>query len=188
MVTVSLLTLALLVGGCGRVTTVTRPSATSSSSPSPGTGVGASPDASAAEDASFTFDDVASYESGIEVEISGIVARAAPTGTSGAESTAGQIVVASVLIRNGTAAGLDATTALVTASYGAADTEAPLVSDPGGQLAGAFLGVVTPGGEVAADFGFAVPFSALNRVMITVDLGDGTHEPVSFTGTVERDG
>ena len=176
-----------LVAGCGRIpteTTETTPSAdlspTSSPSGSPGTG--------AQEDSSFSFDDIASYEGGVEVEISGIVARQASPGVTGAERTSGQIVVASVLIRNDSAADLDATTALVTATYGPSDTEAPLVTDPTGTLAHAFLGSVTPGAEVAADFGFAIPFSALSAVTITVDLGDDKHEPVSFTGAVERDG
>ena len=179
----SLAALALLAG-CGRVPSVTGGSTESGDTTGRPT---ASPDGRT-EDSSFTFDDIASYEGGVEVEISGIVARQASPGVTGAEQTGGQIVVASVLIRNDSAADLDATTALVTATYGPSDTEAPLVTDPTGTLAHAFLGSVTPGAEVAADFGFAIPFSALSAVTITVDLGDDKHEPVSFTGAVERDG
>lgn len=184
----TLLTIATLVAGCGRIPTEATASAdptpTSSPTGSPGTGTGTG----SAEDSSFSFDDIASYEGGVEVEISGIVARQASPGVTGAERTSGQIVVASVLIRNDSAADLDAATALVTATYGPSDTDAPLVTDPTGTLAHAFLGSVTPGAEVAADFGFAIPFSALSAVTITIDLGDDKHEPVSFTGAVERDG
>ena len=49
------------------------------------------------------------------------------------------------------------------------------------------LGTITPGAEDTAEYGFAIPFSSLNRVRVSVDLGDGTHEPVTFTGAVERE-
>ena len=140
------------------------------------------------EDSSFGFDDIASYDDGVEVEIVGTVAQQATTGMTGAETTHGQMVVASVLIRNGSVTAVDAASVLVTAAYGADDTDAPLVVDPTGELANAFLGHVTAGEEATAGYGFAIPFSALGRVIVTVDLGDGEHEPVSFTGAVERDG
>lgn len=141
----------------------------------------------AVEDSSFSFDDIASYEGGLEVEITGTVAQQVTTGMTGAETTHGQMVVVSVLIRNDSTADVDATTALVSATYGAADTEATLVVDPAGGLANAFLGSVTAGEEVTARYGFAIPFSALGRVTVTVDLGDGEHEPVSFAGAIQRD-
>ena len=76
---------------------------------------------------------------------------------------------------------------LVTASSGPDDIEAPLVADPTGGLPNAFLGMITPGAEDTAEYGFAIPFSSLNRVRVSVDLGDGTHEPVTFAGAVERE-
>ena len=105
---------------------------------------------------------------------------------TGAESTRGQIVVVSILIRNLSTEDLDATKVLVTAASGPDDIEAPLVDDPSGTLPNAFLGRITPGAEDTADYGFAIPFSSLNRVRVTVDLGDEIHEPVSFAGAVER--
>lgn len=187
---ITLLALTAPLTGCGRIPTGTTPSAdpspTSATTPSSRDTPAAS-GSGVDEDTAFGFDDIASYESGVEVEISGIVAQQAGTGVTGAETTGGQIVVASVLIRNGSTALLDATTTLVTATHGPADTDAPLVTDPTGTLTHAFLGSVTPGAEVTADVGFAVPFSALSAVTVTVDLGDGAHEPVSFAGAVERD-
>ena len=53
-----------------------------------------------AEDASFSFDDIASYDGDAEIEITGTAARTIATGMTGAESTRGQMVVVSVLIRN----------------------------------------------------------------------------------------
>ena len=139
-----------------------------------------------AEDASFTFDDIASYEGDAEIEITGTAARTIATGMTGAESTRGQMVVVSVLIRNLSTEDLDATTVLVTAASGPDDIEAPLINDPTGGLPNAFFGVITPGSEDTAEYGFAIPFSSLNRVRVTVDLGDELHEPVSFAGAVER--
>ena len=77
------------------------------------------------------------------------------------------MVVVSVLIRNLSAEDLDATTVLVTAASGPDDIEAPLVNDPSGGLPNAFLGTITPGAEDTADYGFAIPFSSLNRVRVT---------------------
>ena len=182
-----------LLAGCGRppasetvppvpgVTaspTVADPTPSGSGSPSSGP--------SDAEDASFSFDDIASYEGDAEIEITGTAARTIATGMTGAESTKGQMVVVSVLIRNLSTKDLDASTVLVTASSGPDDIEAPLINDPSGGLPNAFLGTITPGAEDTADYGFAIPFSSLNRVRVTVDLGDEIHEPVSFAGGVER--
>ncbi|HEY5785361.1 MAG TPA: hypothetical protein VIT65_11335 [Microlunatus sp.] len=186
----------MLLAGCGRPpgggvapdpepTDRTSPGAPSSGGPStPGA---ASAEPTDAEDASFSFDDIASYAGDAEIEITGTVARTISTGMKGAESTGSQMVVVSVLVRNVSTQDLDATTVLVTAASGPDDIEAPLIGDPSGGLANAFLGVITPGAEDTADYGFAIPFTALNRVRVTVDLGDGLHEPVSFTGAVQRE-
>lgn len=187
-------TVLLLLAGCGRppADPTSAPGVTTgpSASPAPSGGPASMPPgdpASPDEDASFSFDDVASYQGGVEVEIAGAVARRATPGTTGAEATRGELVVFSVLLRNLSTADLDASTVLVTAAYGPDDREAPLVTDPTGALTGGFLGSLTPGAEDTADLGFAVPFAAAGQVRVTVDLGDEVHEPVSFVGAVERD-
>ena len=188
------MSVVLLLVGCGRPpgsdTVAPVPGVTTSPTPAgPAPSGSGSPSSgpSDAEDASFSFDDIASYEGDAEIEITGTAARTIATGMTGAESTRGQMMVVSVLIRNLSAEDLDAATVLVTASSGPDDIEAPLVEDPTGGLPNAFLGTITPGAEDTAEYGFAIPFSSLNRVRVSVDLGDGTHEPVTFTGAVERE-
>ena len=183
----------VLLAGCGRPpesgTVAPVPGATASprsADPSPSGGGTPNTEPSEAEDASFSFDDIASYEGDAEIEITGTAARTIATGMTGAESTRGQMVTVSILIRNLSTGDLDATTVLVTAASGPDDIEAPLVSDPAGGLPNAFLGVITPGAEDTAVYGFAIPFTSLNRVRVTIDLGDERHEPVSFTGVVPR--
>ncbi len=181
----------LLLAGCGRPPTEpTPPGGSASASPAGSTSTqSGSPTGPATpdEDASFGFDDVASYQSGVEVEIAGTQARRATPGVTGAESARGEIVVVSVLLRNLSSVDLDASRVLVTTAYGRDDREATLVTDPTGTLTGGFLGSLTPGAEDTADLGFAVPFAALGEVRITVDLGDDVHAPVTFAGAVERD-
>ena len=183
----------VLLAGCGRPpgngTVAPVPGASASpkpADPSPSGSGSPSIGPSPAEDASFSFDDIASYAGDAEIEITGTAARTIATGMTGAESTRGQMVVVSVVVRNLATEDLDATTVLVTAASGPDDIEAPLVNDPSGGLPNAFLGVITPGAQDTADYGFAIPFTSLNRVRVTVDLGDERHEPVSFTGAVPR--
>lgn len=181
--------LLMLLAGCGRPPADPLPERSDGSStgaaPSPTGSVAGS--ASPDEDASFSFDDIASYQGGVEVEIAGTVGRRATVGMTGAESTRGEMVVVSVVLRNLSSVDLDASTVLVTAAYGPDDKEAPLVTDPTGTLTGGFLGSLTPGAENTIDLGFAVPFTALGRFRVTVDLGDDRYEPVSFVGAVERE-
>ena len=183
-------TVLVLLAGCGR------PPGEGTTSPNPHDAASAtasepaassSPGPSNAEDASFSFDDIASYDGDAEIEITGTAGRMITAGMTGADSTRGQMLVVSVLVRNLSAKDLDATTVLVTAASGPDDIEAPLINDPSGGLANGFLGTITPGAEDTADYGFAIPFTALSRVRVTVDLGDEIHEPVSFAGAVERE-
>ena len=163
MISSTLLALAVLSAGCGRMPTGDDSSATSG--PSHGTLTGAesleNPSArssSGDEDSSFGFDDIASYDDGVEVEIVGTVAQQATTGMTGAETTHGQMVVASVLIRNGSVTAVDAASVLVTATYGADDTDARWWSIRPG--AGERLPRrVTAGEEATAGCGFAIPFT-----------------------------
>ena len=182
----------VLLAGCGRPpgggaaapgTGGTAPTAPTEPAPSPSSGQ-SSTGSPYAEDVSFSFDDIASYDGDAEIEITGTVARTITTGMTGAETSQGQLVVVTVLIRNLSRRDLDATTVLVTAASGPDDIEAPLVHDATGGLTNGFLGTITPGGEDTADYGFAIPRTALDRVRVTVDLGDETHEPVSFAGAV----
>lgn len=178
--------LALLVG-CGRPAAEVEPPADTTDST--GATAAASPGTAPTvdEDASFTFDDIGSYPSGIEVEIAGSSARKVTAEMTGADSTNGEIVVVSVLIRNDSDVDIDGTRVQVTASYGATDTEAAVVTDPTGALTNAFLGSITAGGEETAGYAFAIPFRQLSRVNVTVDLADDVHEPVSFTDSVVRE-
>lgn len=183
--------LLMLLPGCGRPPADPGPlPGATGTAPETGPSTPASPTAGSApsspdEDASFGFDDVASYEGSVEVEIAGTQGRRT-TGMTGAEATRGEIVVVSVLLRNLSSVDLDASTVLVTTSYGRDDREAALVTDPTGTLTGGFLGSLTPGAEDTVDLGFAVPFAAQGQVRVTVDLGDDVHAPVTFTGAVER--
>ena len=183
-----------LLAGCGR------PPASETVPPVPG--VTASPSAadptpagsgspsggpSDAEDASFSFDDIASYQGDAEIEITGTAARMITTGMTGAESTKGQMVVVSVTDPQPLDQGPRRHDGARHRLVGPDDIEAPLINDPSGGLPNAFLGVITSGAEEQAAYGFAIPFSSLNRVRVTVDLGDEIHEPVSFAGAVERE-
>ncbi len=186
--------LLVLLAGCGRPpgseTVAPAPGVTASTpaaEPEPTTSGQPSSASADPEDGSFSFDDIASFQGDAEIEITGSSGRMATTGMTGAEATRGQMVVVSVLIRNLSTEDRDATTVLVTASSGPDDIEAPLINDPSGGLANGFLGTITPGAEDTADYGFAIPFTALNQVRVTVDLGDGRHEPVTFAGPVERE-
>jgi hypothetical protein len=184
--------LLVLLAGCGRPPVSETPGpapGVTASTPAPKStnSVPPSPASADPEDGSFSFDDIASFEGDAEIEITGTSGRTATTGMTGAAATKGQMVVVSVLIRNLSTEDRDATTVLVTATSGADDIEAPLINDPSGGLANGFLGTITPGAEDTADYGFAIPFSALNQVRVTVDLGDGRHEPVTFAGPVERE-
>ena len=133
----------------------------------------------------FTFDDIAEFDDGLVVEIAGTVAVKAAAGQTGAERTRGEIVIVSVRLENLTGAELDVDTIVVSCAYGAG-LDAPVVTDPTGELQPGFMGVVAPDEEVIAVIGFAVPFTQLDRVVITVDRGDPAFEPVEFRGPVER--
>lgn len=138
-----------------------------------------------AQDQEFGFDEIAEFPDGIEFEMAGTVASKAEVTQRGAESTDGELVTVSIRIGNGTELPYDAGRVRVTASYGDG-TPAPLVLDTIGELQTGFSGSVAPSDETVAPFAFAVPFAALARVRYVVDPGDGEHEAISFTGTVER--
>ncbi len=83
----------VLLAGCGRPpgsdTVAPVPGVTTSPTPAgPAPSGSGSPSSgpSDAEDASFSFDDIASYEGDAEIEITGTAARTITTGMTGAES------------------------------------------------------------------------------------------------------
>lgn len=137
------------------------------------------------DDQGFTLDDQAEYSDGLMVEIAGSFAQKASKNVKGAESSGGQIVVASVRIENNTTAPYDPAEVEVTATYGNG-TVAPPVTDPTRDLVADFEGVIDVSDEGVAAAGFAIPTSGLGKVTFVVDLHDDEHEPVSFSGKVER--
>jgi hypothetical protein len=136
-------------------------------------------------DQQFTLDDQAEFPDGLIVEIAGSFAQKATKDIQGAESTGGQIVLASVRIENNTEAPYDPAEVEVTASYGDG-TQAPPVTDPTNNLIVDFEGPVDVSDEGVTAVGFAIPTSGLAKVTFVVDLHDDAHDPVSFTGKVER--
>ena len=138
-------------------------------------------------DEQFGFDDTAEFEDGLLVEVAGATAVRAKPGQKGAELTSGEMIIISVRLENQTPRVYNAEPVLITVTYGTEDLDAALVTDPAGELQAGFSGAVEVGQELTAVLGFAVPFSELARVTVTVDRDDPTYEPVSFTGAVERE-
>ena len=173
-----LLSLLLLLAGCSTET---------GDQPGPGdpTGSVVNDPTDGAGTETFALDEVAEFDDGLLVEVAGTVATKAEVDYRGAEGNSHEIVVVSVRIENGTAQEFPAAGVVVTASYGD-EVPAPLVTDPAGELQQGFSGVVPVGDEAVAPLGFAVPFSAVRRVKVTVDRGDDLFAPVSFSGPVER--
>ena len=136
-------------------------------------------------DQRFTFDDIAEYPDGLEIELTGAVATRAEAEDRGAESTGGEMVSASIRVGNNTELVYDPTSVRVFATYGN-NTVAPLVLDASGELQRGFSAPIPAGGEATTPMGFAIPITGLGKVTFTVDPADQQHEPVSFTGKVER--
>jgi hypothetical protein len=190
------LSLALTVPGCsasgggspGSGATGGGAAATPSASTTPGAATPTSASESprrVAPDQQFGFDETARYDDGLQVEIAGTVADKAKQTDHGAETTRGEIVIASVRIENGTAETFPAADVGISASYGSGK-DAQIIIDKTGQLQSGFRGSIKHADEQIATIGFAVPFSELAKVTVVVDPNDDVHDPVSFTGTVER--
>lgn len=129
----------------------------------------------------FTFDDIARFDDGLEVEIAGTEAN---TTDQGATSSGGDIVIASVRIENKTEAAYDPVDLKVSASY-AGGTPAPMVIQKAKGLTGTFPGVIEVGDEGVAAVAFAVPSAEQKKITILVDPNDEEHDPVSFTGEIQ---
>lgn len=137
------------------------------------------------KDQQFSLDEVAEFPDGLQIEIAGALADQAKPQHRGAEATNGEIVVASVRIENGTSEAFLASGVLISATYGDG-RPAQIIFDSTGELRDGFDGEVPEADELVAPVGFAVPISALGKVTLIVDCNDDIHDPVSFTGKVER--
>jgi hypothetical protein len=131
----------------------------------------------------FTLDDQAEFDDGLLVEIAGSLGQKAAKGVKGAETTGGQVVVASVRIENNTHEPYDPGDVEVTATYGVGTPAKPVI-DPGHAIVSDFEGAIAVGDEGVAAVAFAVPASERKKVTFTIDLHDDNHDPVSFTGRV----
>ena len=138
-----------------------------------------------APDQQFSLDETARYDDGLQIEIAGTVADKAKQTDRGAEATRGEIVIASVRIENGAAETISVADVLISASYGVGK-DAQIIIDKTDQMQSGFRGSIKKGDEQIATIGFAVPFSELAKVTFVVDPNDDVHDPVSFTGAVER--
>jgi hypothetical protein len=136
-------------------------------------------------DQQFNLDETAQYDDGLQIEIAGTVADKAKQSDRGAEATRGEIVIASVRIENRTAETFAAGDVLISASYGDGK-DAQIIIDRTNQLQSGFRGSIKKGDEQIATIGFGVPFSELAKVTFVVDPNDDVHDPVSFTGKIER--
>jgi hypothetical protein len=130
---------------------------------------------------------VAEFEDGLSIEISGTpLARRAGEHEKGAESTNGELVVVAVRIDNQGTEPFAAEEALITLQYEGVD-DAPLIVDSEGDLRAGFSEPIPAGSEATATLGFAVPYSAIDSIAITIAPGDDLSEPVTFTGAAERE-
>jgi hypothetical protein len=139
------------------------------------------------EEQQFSLDDVAEFDDGLLIEIAGdAVADKAKKTDRGAEATNGEIVIASVRIKNNATEPYDAESVLIGAQYGNGK-DAQIIIDKTDELRSGFTGTIKPKAEAIATVGFAVPFSELKKVTFIVDPNDDVHEAISFTGAVSRD-
>ena len=176
-----LLVAALLLAGCSRGTDapeVVEPTVAASSARAV-----AVPEV--APDQRFALDDLATFDDGLEVEVAGSVAGRATANDQGADRSGGEIVTASIRIGNNTDEAYDPRLATITATYGDGTVASPVVN-PTEKVTGTFAEPIAVQGEGVAAAGFAIPAAELTEVTFVVDLADGTHDPVSFTGKVEQ--
>lgn len=143
-------------------------------------------DPSSGETDGFTFEDAATFDDGVSLEVAFTLADKAKETDTGAEGTNGEIVVVVLKLSNESEEEYDASDALVTATYGAEDKEAEIIVDETGELATGFAGVIATGEEQNAQLGFAIPAAESGDITITVDLNDAVHDPVSFSGAAAK--
>ncbi|GAB3746290.1 hypothetical protein [Microlunatus parietis] len=174
------LTAGLLLFGASCTST---PPPSAPPSPAPSTPASSAP---SSEDG-FTFDDIAEFENGLTIEVAGTpLARNAGSHEKGAEETNGELIVVAVLISNGGTEPFPAQDSLITVQYKDVE-DARLIVDDTGELQAGFSEPIPAGDDATVTLGFAVPFSALDQISVTVDPGDDVNEPVTFTGAAERE-
>lgn len=130
----------------------------------------------------LTLDQAANYDDGLSVQVDNVTASTAADDVTGAEGTAGEVVLADVVLTNGTRKAYDATTVVVQGYY-RGNVGAVMLADTSGQLGQGFGESVPPGEQHKARVGFAVPKADAGDVTIVVDPRDGTHAPVRFEGS-----
>jgi hypothetical protein len=168
------------------VTTSARTTTPSVATPSPRPRATAATPAAVPKGQQFKLDDVAEFEDGLMIDIAGTVADEAAKTDRGAEATNGEIVIASIRIKNNTKKPYDAQDVLIGAKY-STDKDAQIIIDRTDQLQSGFQGKIKPKDQKTATVGFAVPWKELKKVTFVVDPNDDVHEAISFTGQVHRD-
>ena len=138
------------------------------------------------EEQQFSLNDIAEFDDGLLIDIAATVAQKANKTDRGAEATNGEIVIASVRIKNQTEEPYDAETVLIGAKYGDGK-DAQIIIDKTDELRSGFTGKIKPEDDEIATVGFAVPFRDLKNVTLIVDPNDDVHEAVSFSGRVQRE-
>lgn len=130
----------------------------------------------------LTFDQAADYEDGLSIQVDNVRADTAPDEVTGAEGTAGQVVLADVVVSNGTRESYDAST-IVIQGYYRGNVGAVMLADPSGEIGQGFGESVPRGEQHKARVGFAVPVEDADEVTIVVDPRDDYHAPVHFEGS-----
>lgn len=199
--------LALLVGltACGTGTGGTvSSSAPASSSPAPapdGTTppVTTSPTAEAApaftepttepeptpteDDGPAKFGQVFEYEDGMTISVGAPTSGMATDTAAGAEETAGEIMILTVTITNGTKKVFDPNLVRADLNYGADGTAAQRVYDSAQNLGSGFEGKILPGKKQVAKLAFGVPAHP-GEVLVSISPSFSYNEAM-FLGTVK---
>ena len=134
----------------------------------------------------LTFDRAAAYPDGISVQVDDVVATSAPEGVTGAEGTAGEVVLADIVVTNTSAEAYDATRVVVQGYY-RGNVGAVMLGDPSGAIGVGFAREVPAGEQHKARVGFAIPATEAAEVTIVVDPRDPIHQPVRFQGSAVGD-
>lgn len=129
----------------------------------------------------LTLDQSADFEDGLSIQVDNVRATTVPDGVAGAEGTAGEVVLADVVVTNGTRRAYDATSVVIRGYY-RENVGAVMLSDPTGALGLGFSEVVPRGEQHLARVGFAIPAADARDVTLVVDPRDGTHGTIRFVG------
>lgn len=137
----------------------------------------------APEGDSFSFDEAARFDDGLQVEVVDVKTGRAGADDEGADGTDGQIITAEILISNETTSPFNARTVTVQAFYGDG-VGAPMVLDEKGDYVAGFDDDVAAGQDIQGTFAFAVPKDQAKRITLEVNCNDDhLHPPVQFSGS-----